>query len=90
MEKKNMAVTYSRGEHNAEKGDKVSFCVSDVFLPTAEELLKPLFPDTKVEGTIIDFSDSGSEPRVFAVIEVVKKHLVVVPVSELEVIETGD
>jgi hypothetical protein len=33
-------------------------------------------------------SDSGSEPRAFAVIEVVKKHSVIVPVSELEVIET--
>jgi hypothetical protein len=87
MGKKNMTVT-DREENITRKGDKVSFCVSDVFLPTAEELLKPLSSDTKVEGTIIDFSDSGSEPRVFAVIEVVKKNLVVVPVSELEVIET--
>jgi hypothetical protein len=61
-----------------------------VFLPTAEKLFKPLSPDTELEGTIIDFSDSGSKPQAFAVIEVVKKHTVIVPVSELEVIETGD
>jgi len=61
-----------------------------VFLPTAEELFKPLSPDSEVEGTIVDFSDSGPMPRAFAVIEVVKKHTVIVPVSGLEVIENGD
>ena len=65
------------------------FCISDVFLPAAEELFTPFSPDTKVEGTIVDFSDSGSKPQAFAVIEVVKKRLVVVPVSELEVVSQG-
>jgi hypothetical protein len=61
-----------------------------VFLPTAEELFKPLSPDSEVEGTIVDFSDSGPKPRAFAVIEVVKKHTVIVPVSGLEVVENKD
>lgn len=77
-----------REENTTRQGDRVSFRISDVFLPPAEELLKPLSPDSEMEGTIIDFSDSGSKPRVFAVVEVVKKNTVVVPVSELQLIET--
>ena len=61
-----------------------------MFLPTAEELFKPLSPDSEVEGTIVDFSDSGPKQRAFAVIEVVKKHTVIVPVSGLEVVENKD
>jgi hypothetical protein len=52
-------------------------------------LFKPLSPDSEVEGTIIDFSDSGSKPRAFAVIELVEKHTVIVPVTELRLVETG-
>jgi hypothetical protein len=66
-----------------EKGDKVVFRVSDVFLPSAEEL-RGVWADTDlVEGTIIDFSDSGNEPRLFAVIEVLQRRTVVVPVASL-------
>jgi len=80
---------WDREESTTQKGDSVSFCISDVFLPTAEELFKPLSPDSQVEGTIVEFSDSGSEPRAFAVIEMVRKHTVIVPVSELHVIGDG-
>jgi hypothetical protein len=38
-----------------------------------------------VEGTVVDFSDSGITSRVFAVVEVVQKHAVVVPVAKLRV-----
>ena len=62
------------------------FRVSDVFLPNAEELLSPLSPDGKVEGTIIDFSDSGSKPRAFAVVEVVSRQTMVVPVERLKLV----
>jgi len=66
-----------------EKGDKVVFRVSDVFLPSAEEL-RGMWADTAVvEGTIVDFSDSGSVPRMFAVIEVLQRRSVVVPVANL-------
>lgn len=64
----------------------MSFRMSEVFLPVAEELFKPLSRESEVEGTIIDFSDSGTKPRAFAVVEVVEKHTVVVPVSELRLI----
>jgi hypothetical protein len=39
---------------------------------------------SEVEGTIMDFSDSGNVPRAFAVIEIVQKRRVVVPVATLQ------
>jgi len=42
--------------------------------------------EEKVEGTIVDFSDSGSKPRHFAVIDVIRRRAVVVPVEKLEVV----
>jgi hypothetical protein len=51
-----------------------------VFLPPSEE---PLTPDQDLEGTVIDFSDSGTEAQVFAVIEVIRKQTLIVPVIEL-------
>ena len=43
--------------------------------------------DAEFEGRIIGFSDSGSEPRAFAVVEVVKTQTLIVLVRELEVID---
>jgi hypothetical protein len=43
--------------------------------------------DAEIEGEVIGFSDSGTEQRVFAVVEVVKTEAVIVRVSELEVIK---
>jgi|APPan5920702752_1055751.scaffolds.fasta_scaffold215699_1 hypothetical protein len=57
--------------------------MSDVFLPDAEELRAAWADATEVEGTILDFSDSGSAARVFAVVEAHHKHTVVVPVAKL-------
>jgi hypothetical protein len=39
-----------------------------------------------MEGTIVGFSDSGPQARAFAVVEVVEKHTVIVPVSLVQVI----
>jgi len=64
-------------------GDKVRFSLCDVFLPSLETVLAPLPGETVLEGTIVDFSDSGSKPRVFAVVEVVRTQTVVVPVEKL-------
>jgi hypothetical protein len=61
-----------------------------VFLWPEEGSLSALPPDAEIEGKVIAFSDSGSEPRVFAVIEVLNKHAVIVPVTCLEVIENRD
>jgi len=40
-----------------------------------------------MEGTIVDFSDSGLQLRVFAVIEVCGEQTVVVPVRKLRLVE---
>ena len=54
-----------------------------MFLPSPEELL----PGTgELEGVVIGFSDSGTQSRVFAVVEVVQKQEVVVPVDKLRLI----
>ena len=52
-----------------------------------ESSLSALPQDAAIEGKLIGFSDSGSEPRVFALVEVVKTQTIVVRVSELEVIK---
>ena len=67
-----------------EKGDKVSFRLSDVFLPEVEELRASWADNAEVEGTVVNFSDSGSIARVFAVVELVQRHTVIVPVAKLK------
>jgi hypothetical protein len=67
-------------------GDKVRFALSNVFLPSQEAVLAPLPRETELEGTVVDFSDSGANLRVFAVVDVVRKQAVVVPVEKLEII----
>ena len=69
-----------------QQGDRVRFRLSDAFLPSAEELVVFSMPDERVEGTVIDFSDSGSNPDYFAVVDVVRRRKVVVPVEKLEVV----
>ena len=59
--------------------------MADVFLPSAEEVLA-LSPATELEGVVIDFSDSGSQARVFAVVAVIRRQNVVVPVEKLHVV----
>jgi len=60
-------------------------------LPTQDRILAPPTHDTELEGTVVDFSDSGVARRVFAVVNVVRTQTVVVPVEKLRVIpfETG-
>jgi hypothetical protein len=62
----------------------VRFRVSDVFLPDAVFVYPPSEED--MEGTILDFSDSGQNARAFAVIDVTKRQTVVVPVEKLQAI----
>lgn len=61
------------------------FRVTDVFLPSAEEVLK-VSPTEELEGVVVDFSDSGSTARVFAVVDVIRRQNLVVPVEKLEVV----
>ena len=70
-----------RREAATRAGDRVRFRASSIFLsPTPE----PISPDEELEGTVVAFSDSGNQPSVFAVIEVVRNQTLVVPVSELQ------
>jgi hypothetical protein len=60
--------------------------MSDVFLPSPEEVLPAMVVTDEVEGTVVGFSDSGAVLRAFAVIEVVRRQEVIVPVDKLRVI----
>ena len=66
------------------------FRVSDVFLPGPEELFVVPSPQEELEGTVVGFSDSGSEPRAFAVVDVVRSQNVVVPTAKLRVAGSRD
>ena len=72
-------------ELRTQKGDRVRFCISDAFLPTAEELVVFAEPGENVEGTLVDFSDSGAKRGYFAVVEVVRRRTVVVPTKKVEI-----
>lgn len=62
-------------------GDRVRFAVADVFLPGTG----PGFPEPpELDGTVVEFSDSGDRKRAFALVEVVKRQLMVVPVEKLQ------
>ncbi len=65
-------------------GDKVRFSISDVFLPQPEGVFVVAPGETEVEGTIVDFSDSGSRVRVFAVVDVVRRQTVIVPAEKVK------
>jgi hypothetical protein len=68
----------------------VRFRTSDIFLPGAEQLVYAVLDETEVEGTVSDFSDSGSKSDVFAIIEVVRKQVVIVPIDKLRLVEPSD
>ncbi len=63
--------------------------MSDIFLPSPGGALAAIPEETELEGTIVDFSDSGLKSRFFAVIEVVRTQSLIVPVDKLEVIKTS-
>ena len=60
-------------------GDKVRFPVAGVFLANPVSVFPAVPGDSELEGTIIDFSDSGPKSRYFAVIEVVRTQSLIVP-----------
>jgi hypothetical protein len=51
-----------------------------------EELRLGWAENAEVEGTILDFSDSGNVLRAFAVVDVIQRHTVILPVSKLRLI----
>ena len=62
------------------------FLVDDIFLPTPDRISIVATGETEVEGIIHDFSDSGSKSCVFALVDVLRKETVVVPVEKLHVV----
>ena len=59
------------------------FRIADIYLPGAAELWAAPADETELEGTIVDFSDSGRAPQAFAVVEVVRSQTVIVPIGKL-------
>jgi len=70
-------------ERPTEKGTRVRFRISDVFLPDPPTVLGASAEDEEIEGRVIDFSDLGARRQFFAVIEVVQKQTVVVAIDKL-------
>ena len=63
------------------------FSVSDVFLSNPESALLAAPGGDEVEGTVVDFSDSSSKAHVFAVVHVITRQTVIVPVEKLRAIK---
>jgi hypothetical protein len=67
----------------------VAFLISDAFIQGSEENHASLSDTGEVEGTIVNFSDSGTASRVFALVEIVRKQTVVIPVERLRLLESS-
>lgn len=66
------------------------FHLADVFLPNATDLLGVFGEEEELEGIVVDFSDSGSARGRFAVVEVIVKQTVIVPVEKLRLAEVDE
>lgn len=67
-------------------GDRVSFRISDVFLPEPAEVLAKLVPEVEANGVIVDFSDSGERRQAYAVVQITTQQSVLVSVNALRVL----
>ena len=68
-------------------GDRVSFRISDVFLPEPNEVLVSLTLDVEVNGVVVEFSDSGSSPRAYALIRISNRRSVLLPLGALHLLK---
>ena len=66
-------------------GDRVSFRIADVYLPEPAEVLAGLTPDVEANGVVVEFSDSGSSPRAYALVRISASQSVLLPVTALTV-----
>ncbi len=57
-----------------------------MFLPTADAASSDFPSDAVIEGSIVDFSDSGPERQAFAVVDVGQGQRMVVPVDRLKLV----
>lgn len=62
------------------------FSARSVFLPNPEEVASFASDFDELEGIIASFSDSGASAKAYAVVEVVRKLSLVVPVEELSLV----
>jgi hypothetical protein len=70
---------------SAQIGDRVSFRITDVFLPDPSEVLANLTADVEMNGVIVEFSDSGNDQRVYAVVRISPQQAVLLPVTAIRV-----
>jgi len=70
--------------HPTDKGERVRFRISDVFLPSPEDMPNLPSAEMETEGAIVDFSDSGAKHRAFAVVELDDGQTMVVPVEKIK------
>ena len=68
-------------------GDRVSFRISDVFLPEPSEVLAKLTPEVEANGVVMEFSDSGSSARAYAVVRIARDQSVLLPVGALQLLK---
>ncbi len=63
------------------EGDRVRFRIADIFLP-AKECLE-IAGQQEMEGVIVQFSDSGDTPKMFASVDLLIHQIVIVPTDRL-------
>jgi len=71
----------------AQIGDRVSFRISEVYLPDPHEVLANLTADVQAEGVVLEFSDSGEQPRAYALVRITAQQSVLLPVSALQLLD---
>ncbi len=71
---------------SAQVGDRVSFRLADVFLPEPSEVMANLTTEVEANGVIVEFSDSGSDQRAYAVVRISPQQSVLLPVNAVHVI----
>lgn len=70
----------------AQIGDRVSFRISDVFLPEPAEVLESLTAEVEANGVVVEFSDSGTNRRAYAVVRITAQQSVLLPVGSLRIL----
>ena len=71
---------------SAQIGDRVSFRISDVYLPEPHEVLAQLTTAVEANGVIVEFSDSGSSPQAYALVRLTAEQSVLLPVTAVRVV----
>jgi len=60
----------SRFAYERLKGKTIEFLVEDIHIPDPAAVLKQLHAGEIIAGTVVDFSDAGTDGGVFVVIDV--------------------